>query len=226
MISIYGNCQSNEIGNMLSYSKNFVNRYGTESYVALNWIFIKSHNPIDEIIENFKKTDIIIYQPLPDKYYPYSTNHLLEYLPEGCEKISFPYIFNDAIWGWAVSGNHKDAVEGDFILSDEYEDPLARFKYNLGITREKEADTTLKIADFIEKNYLDTELLYTQNHPTPFLIKELCRQILSYLRIEDDLDDIDMNEYKSTYGDFRWPMKISALQKFGFRFPINCNIIE
>ena len=225
MISIYGNCQSNEIRNMLSYSKNFVEKYGNENYVALNWIFIKSHNPIDEIIENFKKTDILIYQPLPDKYHPYSTNHLLEYLPKDCVKISFPYIFNDAIWGWAVEGNHKDAIEGDFILSNEYDDPLARFQYNLNITREKEKNTTLKIADFIEKNYLDMEILYTQNHPTPVVIKELCRQILEHLQIENDLDDIDMNTYEASYDDFRWPMTNAAFQNFGFRFPMKCNII-
>ena len=102
---------------------------------------------------------------------------------------------------------------------------MARFQYNLNITREKENNTTLKIADFIEKNYLDVELLYTQNHPTPVLIKELCRQILEILQIEDDLEDIDMANYNAAYDAFRWPMTKAAFQKFGFRFPIKCNIV-
>jgi hypothetical protein len=222
MISVYGNCQANEIRDMLLYSKNFVEKFGTENYLALNWIFIKSHNPIDEIIENFKKTDLLIYQPLPDKHYPYSTDHLLQHLSKECIKISFPYIFNDAIWGWPVEGNHKDAVEGDFVLSDAYDDPVARFNYNLEITKEKEKNTTIKIANFINENHLDFELFYTQNHPTSMVIKEICRQILAYLEIEDDLD---ISGYKPGYDGFRWPITKDAIKKFGFRYPIKYPLI-
>jgi len=222
MISIYGNCQASEIKSMLLYSKNFVKKYGTDTYLALNWIFIKSHNPIDEIIENFKKTDLLIYQPLPDKHYPYSTNHLLQYLPKDCIKISFPYIFNDAIWGWPVEGNYKDAVEGDFVLSQEYDDPVARFYYNLEITKEKEKDTTIKIANFIDEKHLDFELFYTQNHPTTMVIKEICDQILNHLEIENDLD---ISGYNPGYDGFRWPITKDAIKKFGFRYPIKYPLI-
>lgn len=220
MISIYGNCQAKEIHNMLLLSKNFVNKHGTDSYIAMNFVFIKQFNPIDEIIENFKKTKILIYQPLPEKYYPYSTDNLLKHLPEDCAKISFPYIFNDAIWGYPVDGNYKDAVDGDFVLSNQYENSVERFYYNLDITKEKETATTLKISNFIEKNYRDMELFYTQNHLNPVVIKELCRQILSYLEIEDDLCDIDLDSYKTAYGDFRWPITKKAKDQFGFRYPI------
>lgn len=225
MISVYGNCQSKEISIMLSKSKNFVDAYGTDTYLALNYIFEKEHRPVDEIIENFKKTDILIYQPLSDKHYPYSTNHLLNYLPETCKKVSFPYIFNDAFWGYPVAGNFKDGINGDFILSEAYDNPIDRFLYNVNITKEKEADTVIKISQFILDNYIDVELFYTQNHPTPIIIKELCRQILNYLEIDNDIDYIDHNEYQTYYGDFRWPYLKSAIDTFNFKFPIKSQII-
>jgi hypothetical protein len=220
MISIYGNCQSKEIHNMLSLSKNFTEKYGTESYIAMNFVFIKEFNPIDEIIENFKKTDLLIYQPLPEKHYPYSTSHLLEHLPKDCVKISFPYIFNDALWGYPVDGNYKDAVDGDFVLSNQYENSLDRFNYNLDITREKEKSTVLKISNFINENYREMELFYTQNHLNPVVVKELCRQVLEHLEIENDLDDIDLNTYQTGYSDFRWPITQKAKQQFGFKYQL------
>jgi hypothetical protein len=210
---------------MLSKSKNFVKAYGTDTYLALNYIFENEHRPIDEIIENFRKTDILIYQPLSQKHYPYSTNNLLQYLPNECKKVSFPYIFNDAFWGYPVAGNFKDGINGDFILSEAYEDPIDRFLYNVNITKEKESDTVVKISEFILNNYLDIELFYTQNHPTPVIIKEVSRQILEYLKIDNDIEDIDINEYQTYYGDFRWPYIKTAIDTFNFKFPIKSQII-
>jgi len=220
MISIYGNCQAKEIHNMLLLSKNFVEKCGTDSYIAMNFVFIKEFNPIDEIIENFKKTDLLIYQPLPKKHYPYSTDHLLEYLPKDCVKISFPYIFNDAIWGFPVDGNYKDAVDGDFVLSNQYDDSLNRFHYNLNITKEKEENTVLKISSFINENFRDMELFYTQNHLNPVVVKELCRQVLEHLEIENDLDEINLDTYQTGYSDFRWPITRKAKQQLGLRYPL------
>lgn len=226
MISVYGNCQSKEISIMLSKSKNFVDMYGTDVYLALNYVFEKEHRPIDEIIENFKKTDILIYQPLSEKHYPYSTDNLLKYLPDTCKKISFPYIFNDAFWGWPVHGNFKDGINGDFILSEAYDNPMSRFLYNIDITKEKESETIIKISQFILNHYKDFELFYTQNHPTPMIIKEICRQILEHLKIDNDIEHIDPNEYETYYGDFRWPYVKNAIYTFDFKFPIKSEIIQ
>lgn len=225
MISIYGNCQSKEILNMLLLSNNFKQKHGTENYQALNYVFEKEHRPVDEIIDNFKKTDILIYQPLSDKHFPYSTSYLLDYLPSNCIKVSFPYIFNDAIWGYPVNGNYKDAVNGDFVLSEAYDDILARFKYNIGLTREKEVGTVVKLADFIERNIREFELFYTQNHPTPIIIQQACTQILEYLGIENDLQHIDVDTYSPYYGDFRWPISEAALKAFNFKFPVKYPLI-
>jgi hypothetical protein len=191
----------------------------------MNFVFIKEFNPIDEIIENFKKTDLLIYQPLPEKHYPYSTDHLLEYLPKDCVKISFPYIFNDAIWGFPVDGNYKDAVDGDFVLSNQYDDSLNRFHYNLNITKEKEENTVLKISNFINENFRDMELFYTQNHLNPVVVKELCRQVLEHLKIENDLDEINLDTYQTGYSDFRWPITRKAKQQLGLRYPLKYNEI-
>ena len=226
MISIYGNCQSKEIVNMLATSKNFMQRYGTSSYQALNYVFEKTHRPVDEIVENFKKTDILIYQPLSDKHFPYSTNNLLKYVPTYCTLVSFPYIFNDAIWGYPVEGNYKDAVNGDFVLPEGYTDILERFNQNVALTKEKESGTTVKLSEFIQENYRETELFYTQNHPTPTIIKEVCRQIMEYLQIENDLLELDVSTYATYYGDFRWPILQTALDTFKFKFPIKNQIIQ
>jgi len=225
MISIYGNCQSKEIANMLGTSKNFTQRYGTASYQAFNYVFEKTHRPVDEIIQNFRKTDILIYQPLSDKHFPYSTNHLIKYLPAHCTLVSFPYIFNDAIWGYPVEGNYKDAINGDFDLPEGYMDILDRFNRNIALTREKESETAIKLSDFIQENFKEVELFYTQNHPTPVIIKEVCRQIMEYLGIENDLATLDVNIYSTYYGDFRWPILQAAVDAFDFKYQVKYQII-
>lgn len=221
MISAYGNCQAKEVVNMLLTSENFTNKYGTSTYIALNYIFEKEHQPLDVLIESFKKTKILIYQPLSDKHYPYNTDNLLQYLPSDCKLVSFPYIFNDALWGHSVDGNWKDAVNGDFILSENV-DMLARFEYNLAITLEKEQNTVVKLSSYIRDHIRDVELFYTQNHPTPYLLREVCRQMLDYLQITND---IPTSNYETYYGTFRWPYTAQAVLDFNFKFPLNSQII-
>ena len=100
-----------------------------------------------------------------------------------------------------------------------------KFFYNIEITKQKESETIVKISDFVLKNYTDVELFYTQNHPTPVIIKEACEQILNYLELDNDIKNLDTDEYKTYYGDFRWPYMRSSIETFNFKFTIKSNII-
>jgi hypothetical protein len=217
MISVYGNCQAKQIFLMLTESKNFVNKYGNQAYIALNYIYEKEHMPIEQIIENFQKSKLLIYQPLSEKHKDYSTKHLLKFLPENCERVSFPYIFNDALWGYNVSGNHKDAINGEFELSQSNK-IKERFCDNIKILQEKEKETDIKVSDFIIENIQKKELFHTQNHLSPYFFKQICIRILYILNLENDIENLDDRTYATYYPEYKYGYTEDAKRIFNFEF--------
>ena len=97
IIIIYANCQG-DIGLKYFLSKLLPNYL---IYSFANYKYIKNKKKLDYNI--FKLCDIFIYQPLNKKYKEYSTDicikeSCIHYLKKKCIKISFPYIYNNALW--------------------------------------------------------------------------------------------------------------------------------
>jgi hypothetical protein len=96
-IGIYANCQG------VIALKYYLKRLFPDWIIVnmKNYCYIK-----DKIIINYpqlKKFDIFIYQPLGKQHGIYSTStkikgSIINMLDEKCIKISFPYIYNDALW--------------------------------------------------------------------------------------------------------------------------------
>jgi hypothetical protein len=51
-----------------------------------------------------------------------------------------------------------------------------RWTFSLNILKDSEKITDIKISDFIENNYKNIELFYTNNHPTNYIFLEIVNQ--------------------------------------------------
>ena len=58
-----------------------------------------------------------------------------------------------------------------------------RWEFSFNILKDNEKITDIKISDFIEKNYKNIELFYTNNHPTNYIFLEVVNQILDKINI-------------------------------------------
>jgi len=106
---IFANCQGQEISHFLLRHKEYAGTY--ETVHLSNFDFIRNKKPL--LIKVLQQTDCFIYQPLSNQYGLYSSDNIVSYLRPGCVTISFPYIYNDALWPFAPSGN---SLKGGEIL--------------------------------------------------------------------------------------------------------------
>ena len=72
-----------------------------EIYHLENYTLIKEQKPIP--VDRISEADIFIYQPIDKQHGIYSTestvkNNIMSYLKPNCKIISFPYIYNCALW--------------------------------------------------------------------------------------------------------------------------------
>ncbi len=190
---IYANCQGEALGHFLHHSPQFRAEYSIE-YLA-NFLMISEKKSFDS--DQIDSADLLIYQPLNDDHGPFSTRSLLTLLPERCRSLSFPYIYNDALWPLFKDGQkiaHSSIITD---LLDQGASPLdiafqfltlkidfrfqQRWERSLRILTEKEALTDVKVVDFILHHYQKKRLFLTQNHPATPLLLHAANQILASL---------------------------------------------
>ena len=58
-----------------------------------------------------------------------------------------------------------------------------RWDFSFNILKDNEKITDIKISDFIENNYKNIELFYTNNHPTNYIFLEIANQIFNKINI-------------------------------------------
>jgi hypothetical protein len=58
-----------------------------------------------------------------------------------------------------------------------------RWTFSFNILKDSEKITDIKISDFIENNYKNIELFYTNNHPTNYIFLEIVNQIFNKINI-------------------------------------------
>jgi len=190
---IYANCQGAAIGHFLNKSEQFRETYEIK-YIE-NYKLIDSSTPVP--LNEFKDTDLLIYQPLGEMHTGYTFKELAPVLKDSCQTISFPYIFNNALWPLIKEG---EKIIGDNIIIDLLAKGLSprkitkmflnleidfdlknRFSNSLSILQKKEALCDIKISHFIIDNLRTNKLFLTQNHPTSILLLHCVNQILNLL---------------------------------------------
>ena len=226
---IYANCQGQGISRFLLRHEEYAGTY--ENTHLSNFHFIENQKPLP--IDALQQADCFIYQPLGHQYGVYSAESVMNHLKPGCVIISFPYIYNDALWPFAPSGS---SLKGGEILIrlldrgcsidriiDAFRDGAIdcefdrRFDRTLSILKEKEEKTDIKVSDFILEKLKKKRLFYIQSHPTRVVYIHCVNQILNCLGYDKlipslpfSMDDIEC--------DLCWPITPYEFKHYRFEF--------
>jgi hypothetical protein len=239
---LFGNCQCSGVRKFLEFS-NFFDNYQIHQFA--NWELIKDENNMVIPVHLIQNADLVIYQPLSDVHNCYSTNRknpdsFFSLLREDCKTVSFPRIHNNAIFPMFHKTARHDVLYGRIKNTAESIDEIiylynnnmidydfdARMSENYLISKEKESECDVKIADFIYNNISNHKLFLTHDHPTSFVFNEVTSQICDHLGFEYDyekgataeenLTEIEDSVYHSV--DCQYPISRYAIQHFGFRY--------
>ena len=207
---IYANCQGRALGTFLMKSDRFRDSYQLHYLDNYKMIEEGSILPVDLL----KKAKVFIYQPIRSNHGLYSTDNLKGYLQPSCKTISFPYIYNDALWPLLEEG---DKIKGEEIIVRMIKGGMnikkivglfcagkidfefdKRFQRSLAILKKKEEITDVKVSEYILKNLGKIKLFLTQNHQTSNLYVYCVNQVLSILGIPslNPLSNFHHNEAK------------------------------
>jgi hypothetical protein len=219
---IYSNCQGQGLRWFLKHSDCHMLNI-TSCHLLYNYKILKFKEKIP--IQILKNADVFIYQPIHKRHGIYSTdldieNNILSHLPTHCKQISFPYIYNSALWP-VIRPCEIDGFTGEFSNMNEYlnqkpihqlidegcsidmvlqlyEEQKINFNFEerhtecMTLLRHKELTCDVKIADYIDSNIHSRKLFLTQNHPTTCMFVHCTNQILHML---DCKVQFDYNRY-------------------------------
>ncbi len=192
---IYANCQGSALLAFLQNHKAYNDKY--ENHLLENYQMIEKGLPLP--IQLLRQTDLFIYQPIKSKHGQYATDHMQQHLPETCTKISFPYIYCDALWPLY---EENDKIVGEEIILKLIEkgyslkkiidmfcgeeinfEFAARFEKSIQILMQKEEGTDVKVSDYILDNLSKEKLFLTENHQTSSVYIHCINQILTRLEL-------------------------------------------
>lgn len=190
---IYANCQGRGINTFLQKQELYHETY--ENHLFENYHVIE--NGLSLPFDLLKQASLFIYQPLKNKHGYYATDVIKNYLPATCKKISFPYVYNDALWPLY---EENDKIGGEEIILNLIEKGYSltkiinmfcaeaidfeferRFKKSIEILKQKEEITDIKVSDYILKNVSNEKIFLTQNHQTSSFYIYCANQILNHL---------------------------------------------
>lgn len=228
---IYANCQGRGINTFLQ--KHGIYRENYENHLFENYHALEKSIPLP--LDLLKKADLFIYQPLQDIHGQYATDHVKTYLPATCKKISFPYIYNDALWPLF---EERDKIGGEEVILNLIEKGYSlkriirmfcaeeidfeferRFQKSLEILKQRETVTDLKVSDYILKNIRKEKIFLTQNHQTSNFYLYCTNQILKYLGLSAMDSSIHFHPNETGLPDC-WPQSPYEIKhyKYGYRF--------
>lgn len=249
-VVIYANCQGRAIRDILAYHSVLTEEYDMFGANVLgNYIYMNTNTGLPYDI--LQQADLFIYQPISSERGQYSTDELLKTLKPGCKAVSFPYLYNYAFWE-VLAMSDADYDIGIFGMKyahlnqkpitelrdrgftfEEIENRIRknaidwkfkeRFESTQQILREKEKDCDVKVADFIETNYKDHLLFYTQNHPSMFFLRFVAQEILRTLGynpvILPDENHLQHPDYNAGHQNTpHYEFGKASWKHFGFRF--------
>lgn len=98
-------------------------------------------------------------------YFPYGHKRIMDLIQEGIPPNKI-----------LEKSMHADFIPEEVIWE--------KYNYCMEILRKREKTTDIKLADFIEKHFRQHKLFHSAHHPTNFLLKELVRQILNFMKLK------------------------------------------
>ena len=249
-VVFYANCQGHGLRQILTCHPEMSKDYDLQNATVLgNYSYMNTGKDLP--IDVLGNADLLIYQPISSDRGKYSTEELKNTLKPGCKTESFVYLYNYAFWETLVfadgdydigtlgmkyaSLNHgpitslrDTGVSWDEIQTRILNNTLdwkfkERYEKTQAILREKEAECSVKVADFIDRNYKEHLLFYSQNHPTMFLLVYVAKQILTNLGYNPHtlppIETLPHPDYNSGRGkNPHFQFGIAAWQYYGFKF--------
>ncbi|MDP4002717.1 WcbI family polysaccharide biosynthesis putative acetyltransferase [Methylobacterium sp. NEAU K] len=202
-ICIYANCQGIGVAKLLKVLCG--GRIKMEFSVHENYKLIAGTGDLDEFKINLRRADLFVYQPIGTSHEWFCTerggNNLTEELSIDCQSISIPYVYNNGFWPYYreggfhnmqafreiydAGGNALDAIQA-YESRKLFFDILERTRSSFSILKEREASTDVKIANYMIDTYRDTQMLFTQNHPTSTVFGHIASQPLNRLGVKFD----------------------------------------
>jgi hypothetical protein len=211
----------------------FVDHYDIHHVVSFELIKSRSALPVSLL----EKADLFIYQPLSSKYGMYASDSIQAMLSDQCRRISFPYVYNDAMWPFAPSGSGPKGQEilqnmhsmgwrveeiiyafCSLSLDCEFE---RRFESSLAILRSHEQATTVKAADYILNGISEKKMFLTQSHPTSHVFVHCVNQILSLLG-HDPLPSSQPFSLNEAGLPQQWPITPYEMEHYDFTYVDQC----
>jgi len=244
-VVFYANCQGIQIWCVLRLSKIFMEFYEDKLNYITNYHHLYNKTELNYSL--IQQADLFIYQPIDKKHGVYSTDlsvpgNVLSYCKPSCVLISFPYIYQSAMWSLIKPakiddlsggyGNYDKYVNREVILALKKKgltlkqvlqmwdqnsidfNYQSRYENNLQILREKEALTDIKVSDFIDRHIHTKFLFLTQNHPTSPIIVHCVNQIFKKLKIDDELELFNL---RADFG-YEKPQKGWPVSKYDIQF--------
>jgi hypothetical protein len=199
-IVTWANCTGNVIAEILSSTSSMK---GSTVKCIINY----QHEPI--ITEPFpfdelSKADFFIYQPL-NKHKEFE-KRVISLLKPDCKKVSFPYIYNNAIQpitkeiilDLKQQGKSCEQIIDDFHRGKTDCKFESRIQNTINILRKKEDETDVKVCNFILLNMYKERMFYNSNHPTGIVLAYCANQILERFGFAEKIDiwKIEKNIYK------------------------------
>lgn len=238
---LFGNCHCSGIRKFLEFS-NFYEEYEVHQFA--NWELIKD-NEMAIPVHLMKNADLVIYQPLSEVYGCYSTNKknpesFFNILKSDCQTISFPRIHNNALFPIFRKSKSTIDIYGSFINKvDSVEELVYKYNNNMMnydfvnrmiknyiVSKRKEEDCDIQIADFLFSNIHKHKLFLTQDHPTSFVFNELTKRICNVLDLDYNFEkasgaDENITQLQdSVYDreDCQYPISNYAIRHFNFEY--------
>ena len=196
-----------------------------------SYIFINKQLPLP--VDLFKKANFFIYQPIDNKYGCYATDNVKLYLPEHCQSISFPYIYNNALWPLFEDAQ---CIVGKEIISELLDQGYSlkqvtdlfcdeaidfkleeRFKQSISILKEKERMTDISVSDFIACNLHKHKLFLTQNHPTSIVFVYCVNQMLRRVGFSVLPESLSYQINEASLPD-SWPLSPYEKKFYGYQY--------
>lgn len=253
IVLFYATCQGSMLLDCLNDSEEFGSLYHAVDCIH-NYELIRNHRSFLtylDFLDNLKKADLFIYQPLRDEFKDNATSHLLSYLKPDAKAISIPYAWNSSFWPLmksdptdisdrSLATRTKESFVNAIVLKKlrnqgmSIDDILAaydnhkidfnytaRFARNIKILSFKEQQTDVKIVDYITSNHKNIKLFTEPSHPTYHLLFHMANQILNMLRLQPIQYDGTLSERYHLSTRPGRPYDITAKQAFEFKFDID-----
>jgi hypothetical protein len=258
---IYANCQRNFVARTLKASSSFNRHFEIENNVPFNFEAINQKYVIpDETLKNTKL--FLYQPIAQEKYEEQSSDYILSRLPSDCVHISFPHLQFNGYHPQYIHNSLNPPTEDYPFGKFPYGDRNVIQMFDAGIPKEeiikevsrvnfyskesllkvvnstldnlavREADTDIRISNFIRDNYRYQRLFHTVNHPANIIGIIIVSQILAKLNmltVADQARFFILQQGGKVVGSSQSEAKIVRIfrEVFGnYQVPIYPSVIE